>query len=155
MHTNLHRPYSFDFSVLTLQFLTELSRLGVRAARSIAGAFLSLTNNRSFKIRLSLLGQLSQSKIQDYGLTGVIARSGGVLIDLRRQPYAAYSSYSKLNLRTFLGTRGDNYDRFVIRIKESVELFRTLSQILSLLVKPRHSIVQKNVILSTRRISSP
>jgi NADH:ubiquinone oxidoreductase subunit D len=136
MHTGLHRPFDFDFTVLSRRFLLELSRLLGRCGRALAGAFLGLLNNRAFKTRLALVGQLSSSRLREYGITGVIARSAGLGVDLRRQGVGAYGAYSGLAVRTFLGRRGDNLDRFLGRVKEVAESFRLIAQLLQGLLGP-------------------
>ena len=140
MHTGLHRPFNFDFTVLSRRFFLELSRLLTRCGRALAGAFLGLLNNRGFKTRLALVGQLSKVRLFDYGITGVVARSGGVGVDLRRQSTGAYGAYSGLVVRTFLGRRGDNLDRFLSRVKEIAESFCLVAQLLTTLCgRARHS----------------
>jgi NADH:ubiquinone oxidoreductase subunit D len=127
MHTALYRPFFFDFSVFTGSFLNELAQFLTRCSRSLSGAFLGLLNNRSLKSRLAGVGQVSKSKIQGYGLSGILARSAGVFLD-QRYFNAQSTSYAGISARTFLGKRGDNLDRFLIRIKETAESFRLLSQ---------------------------
>jgi NADH-quinone oxidoreductase subunit D len=136
MHTALYRPYAFDMTVLSSLFLRELSQFLTRCSRSLAGSFLGLLNNRSLKSRLSFVGQLSLAKAQSYGITGLLARSCGGLYDLRLQAQSGYGFYRDLSLRVFLGRRGDNLDRFLLRIKETSESFRLLSQLLTRL-QPR------------------
>ena len=131
MHTALYRPHSFDFSVLTAVFLREVGHFLTRCARSLAGAFLGLLNNRSLKSRLSYVGQVSAAKAQAYGVTGIVARSSGVVYDLRLQGRLNYGLYRSFALRVFLGRRGDNLDRFLLRVKEVAEAFRLLSQVLA------------------------
>jgi NADH-quinone oxidoreductase subunit D len=131
MHTSLYRPFIFDFSVFTPQFLADLSQLLLRGGRALAGAFLGLLNNRSFKTRLALVGQLSPAKIGDYGITGIVARSTGISTDLRQQTHGGYGAYGMLAIRSFLGKRGDNLDRFLGRVKETTESFRVIAQLIA------------------------
>ncbi len=133
MHTNLYRPFSADLSSLTSVFFRDLAFFLTRCARSLNSAFLGLLNNRSLRSRLSYVGQLTDKRLIAYGVTGLIARSGGLLRDCRLQPQATHNAYSSLTVRTFVGRRGDNLDRFLLRLKELVETFRLLTQILSLL----------------------
>jgi len=125
----MYRPFFFDFSIFTGSYVNELAQFLTRCARSLAGAFLGLLNNRSLKSRLASIGQVSNGKVQAYGLTGIIARSSGVLLDHRFQT-TDFGHQGMLTLRTFLGKRGDNLDRFLLRIKETSESFRVLAQIL-------------------------
>lgn len=133
MHTALYRPFAFDFTVVSGVFIRELGHFLSRCGRSLAGAFLGLLNNRSLKSRLSFVGQISLAKAEAYGLTGLTARSCGSLYDLRLQGRVGYTIYRGLAFRVFLGRRGDNFDRFLLRVKEVAECFRLLSQCLQAL----------------------
>jgi len=148
MHTAMYRPFFFDFSVFTNSFINELAQFLTRCARSLSGAFLGLLNNRSLKSRLAGVGQISKSKVQAYGLSGIIARSAGVFLDQRYQGLNAGQS-SSLACRTFLGKRGDNLDRFLIRVKETAESFRTISQAVQLLRAKPKSLRLSSIVGST------
>lgn len=139
MHTALYRPGSFDFSVFSGVFFRELGCFLTRCARSLSGAFLGLLNNRSLKSRLAYVGQLTSTKVLAYGVTGLIGRSAGCLHDLRLQGRINYSLYRSLALRVYVGHRGDNLDRFLLRIKEVAEGFRVLSQLVGLLTPQRRA----------------
>lgn len=127
MHTALYRPFFFDFSIFTGSFLNELAQFLTRCSRSLSGAFLGLLNNRSLKSRLSGVGQVSRAKVQTYGLSGILARSAGVFTD-QRYFNNTLAGHATIASRTFLGKRGDNLDRFLLRVKETAESFRVLSQ---------------------------
>lgn len=133
MHTAMYRPFSVDTTVLSRSLFQDIIQFLTRCSRSLAGAFLGLLQNRSFKTRLSYIGQVSSVRATVYGISGILARSSGFLCDLRLQDTAAYRLYRSFSLRTFLGRRGDNYDRFLIRIKETAEGFRLLSQVIQTL----------------------
>jgi len=141
MHTALYRPFAFDFSVLSTMLLRELGHFLTRCSRSLAGAFLGLLNNRGLKSRLSFIGQVTLSKVTAYGVTGLISRSCGGFYDLRFQNHPGYTLYRGWSFRMFIGRRGDNLDRFLLRVKEVAESFRLLSQALQALfpTTPRHS----------------
>ncbi len=148
MHTALYRPFFFDFSVFSGSFINELAQFLTRCARSLSGAFLGLLNNRSMKSRLAGVGQVSKTKVQAYGLSGIIARSAGVFLDQR---YFNISGGIFVSSRTFIGKRGDNLDRFLIRIKETAESFGVLSQTIQLLrFKPRNNLLNNRLSLTKR-----
>lgn len=130
MHTALYKPNWFDVTNLTELFFLDLSKFLLKCSRTVNGAFLGLLNNRILKSRLASVGSIQINKINNYGITGIIGRSGGVKDDLRLKKVNNYGSYWYLSFRTFLGKKGDNYDRFLIRIKEILESFRIISQIL-------------------------
>jgi NADH:ubiquinone oxidoreductase subunit D len=80
-----------------------------------------LSNNKIWKQRLLNIGVLSYEDCRTYALTGVLARSCGIKRDLRLLPSYVYSSYDKLNLKSFCGINGDSYDRYLIRMLEMLE----------------------------------
>lgn len=133
MHTALYAPFHYDFSTLTSRFWLDCVSFLNRASRALSGAFLGLLHNRALKTRLSGVGQLSPLKLRSYGIGGVIARSSGILTDLRLHNSRTYSSYRAMSFRTFIGRRGDNLDRFLLRIKEVIEAFRLIAQAITLL----------------------
>lgn len=95
---------------------------------------MGLANNKILKTRLSGVGSLSPIKLANYSITGVIARSAGLRTDLRKVGSHTYRCYQMLTFKSFLGTRGDNLDRFLIRIKEAFETFHIVGQSLAALV---------------------
>ena len=133
MHTALYRPFTVDLSPLTGGFFRDLAHFLTRCGRSLSGAFLGLLHNRIIKTRLAMLGQISKNKALAHGISGVVARSSGLCVDVRLTAAAGYGAYRGLTFRTFLGRRGDNLDRFLLRIKEMVESFRILSQVTQML----------------------
>jgi NADH-quinone oxidoreductase subunit D len=133
MHTALYAPHHYDFSTLTTRFWLDCVSFLNKASRALSGAFLGLLHNRALKSRLGGVGQLSPMKLRAYGITGVIGRSSGILTDLRLHPARTYSAYRALSFRTFVGRRGDNFDRFLLRVKEVIEAFRLISQAVSIL----------------------
>lgn len=133
MHTNMFLPFAFDLDSLTDRFFFEISLFLTRCSRSLAGAFLALLNNRVFKSRLSFVGQLRPLKARRYGITGVLGRSTGRFIGSQDNKFLDSGAALYSSIRFFLGKRGDNLDRLLIRIKEMVESFRVLTQLVSLL----------------------
>ena len=130
MHTALYRPFFFDWTTLTSAFFLDLSRFLLKCGKSVCSSFLGLLNNKVLKSRLSFVGCIQSSKVNNYAISGLISRSCGIKDDLRFLKVNAYGSYWYMSFRTFIGKRGDNYDRFLIRIKEVLESFRIISQAL-------------------------
>ena len=68
------------------------------------------------KQRLVDIGTVTASEALSWGFTGVMLRGSGVAWDLRKsQPY---DCYDRMNFDIPVGTRGDSYDRYLIRIEE-------------------------------------
>lgn len=90
-----------------------------------------LTTNRIWKERLVDIGIVSSKKALEWGFSGVMLRGSGVNWDLRKtQPYEIYS---ELNFSIPVGSNGDCYDRYLIRIEEMRESLVIIQQSLNLL----------------------
>lgn len=66
-----------------------------------------------------------------YSLSGPVVRSVGIRKDIRFYRSDTYASYWFLSMQSFLGRRGDSYDRFLIRIREMYESINIVFQVLS------------------------
>ena len=87
-----------------------------------------LSRNRIFIDRMSNIGVISQETAKSYSLTGPILRATGVNYDVRKTfPYLVYDRF---DFQVPLGTKGDNYDRFVCRIQEIEQSMRIIEQAL-------------------------
>jgi NADH dehydrogenase (ubiquinone) Fe-S protein 2 len=85
-----------------------------------------LTNNRIWKQRLVDIGVVSGEEALNWGFSGVRLRGSGIDWDLRKtQPYDVYS---KMNFDIPVGTHGDCYDRYLIRIEEMRQSLRIMEQ---------------------------
>lgn len=75
-----------------------------------------LTDNRIWKQRTVGIGVVSPERALALGFTGPMLRGSGVAWDLRRkQPYEVYD---KLKFDIPVGTNGDSYDRYLVRMEE-------------------------------------
>ena len=87
-----------------------------------------LTRNRIFVDRMSGTGKISQEDSISYGITGPFLRATGVDYDVRKDcPYAVYD---RLQFDVPVGTRGDNLDRFLVRMEEMEQSMRIVEQAL-------------------------
>jgi NADH-quinone oxidoreductase subunit D len=85
-----------------------------------------LTRNRIFYDRLSGVGVLSAEDAISYGVTGPMLRASGVKYDVRKaQPY---SGYERFDFEIPVGTKGDNYDRYLVRVNELEQSLRIVEQ---------------------------
>ncbi len=84
-----------------------------------------LTRNRIFLDRTEGLGVISKDRALAYGLTGPNLRATGVPLDLRKdRPYSGYENYA---FDIPVGTKGDCFDRYLVRMEEmrqSVSIIR-------------------------------
>ncbi len=87
-----------------------------------------LTRNRIFVDRMSGTGVISADAAISYGITGPFLRASGEAYDVRKDcPYAVYD---RLDFDVPVGTRGDNLDRYLVRMEEMRQSMRIVEQAL-------------------------
>ncbi len=75
-----------------------------------------LTDNRIWKQRTVGIGVISPEEALAWGMSGAMLRGSGVAWDLRKkQPYAKYDA---VEFDIPVGTHGDCYDRYLVRMAE-------------------------------------
>jgi len=85
-----------------------------------------LTENRIWKQRTVNIGVVSAERAKALGFTGPMLRGSGVAWDLRKnQPYEVYS---ELDFDIPVGTNGDCYDRYLVRVEEMRQSNRIIQQ---------------------------
>ncbi len=86
-----------------------------------------LTGQPIFRERVEGVGAISAAEALALSATGPILRSTGVAWDLRRaSPYLAYDD---VDFDVIVGTYGDNFDRYAIRMNEIRESIRIVRQV--------------------------
>ena len=85
-----------------------------------------ITENRIFKQRNVDIGVVTAEEVQEWGMSGVMARSAGLAWDLRRaQPYECYDEF---DFQVPVGKNGDCYDRYLMRMAEMRESTKIIQQ---------------------------
>ncbi len=85
-----------------------------------------LTDNRIWKQRTVDVGIVSAERAKNLGFTGPMLRGSGVEWDLRKkQPYEVYD---RLDFDIPVGTNGDTYDRYLVRMEELRQSNRIIRQ---------------------------
>jgi NADH-quinone oxidoreductase subunit D len=85
-----------------------------------------LTKNRIWVDRTRDVGVLTRDNAISYSITGPLARSAGINYDVRKAfPYFAYD---RVEFDVPLGERGDNYDRYLVRMEEMRQSIRIIRQ---------------------------
>lgn len=88
-----------------------------------------LVDNRIFKQRNVDIGTFSYEEALEWGMSGPMLRSTGAAWDLRKsQPYEVYD---RMDFDVVVGTKGDCYDRFMLRIAEMYESLKIIRQCLN------------------------
>ena len=102
-----------------------------------------LTGQPIFRGRLQGVGVLTPAEALALSVTGPILRSTGYAWDLRRdQPYLAYE---EVDFDVIVGTHGDSFDRYAIRLNEIRESLRIVEQILDLMPAGDYRVQDKKV----------
>jgi NADH dehydrogenase (ubiquinone) Fe-S protein 2 len=105
-----------------------------------------LTNNRIWKQRLVNIGIVKSKDALDWGFSGVMLRGSGISWDLRKtQPYEIYD---QLDFSIPIGTNGDCYDRYLIRIEEMRQSINIIYQVLN-------KIPKGSIKLDDKKITNP
>jgi NADH-quinone oxidoreductase subunit D len=85
-----------------------------------------LTENRIWKQRTVGIGVVTAERAQALGFTGPMLRGSGVPWDLRKkQPYEVYD---RMDFDIPVGTNGDCYDRYLVRVQEMREANKIVRQ---------------------------
>jgi NADH-quinone oxidoreductase subunit D len=87
-----------------------------------------LTHNRIWRDRTKGIGVIEGNDAIAIGLTGPPLRGSGVPRDVRKdEPYAAYAEFE---FDVPIGTAGDTYDRYLVRLEEFLQSIRIIRQAL-------------------------
>ena len=87
-----------------------------------------LTRNRIFVDRTRDIAVITKDRAIAYALSGPILRGSGIEHDLRRKhPYLDYDAY---DFEVAIGSAGDCYDRYLVRIEEMRQSVRILRQVI-------------------------
>jgi NADH-quinone oxidoreductase subunit D len=87
--------------------------------------------NRIFIDRTRDVGVLTTTEAINWGFTGPILRSTGAARDLRKD--TPYLSYAELDFEVPVGIKGDNYDRYYVRMREIDESAHMIRQLVDML----------------------
>jgi NADH-quinone oxidoreductase subunit D len=98
-----------------------------------------LTRNRIFVDRTRDIGVIPRERAIAYALSGPNLRGSGIDHDLRRKH--PYLDYDKYDFEVAIGTAGDCYDRYLVRIEEMRQSTRILRQVIEKLPEGEINVV--------------
>lgn len=109
-----------------------------------------LTDNRIWKQRTVGIGVVTPERAMQMGFTGPMIRGSGVEWDLRKkQPYEVYD---KLDFDIPVGTNGDSYDRYLVRVEEMRQSNKIIEQCIEWLRKnPGEVLAEDHKVTPPRR----
>jgi NADH-quinone oxidoreductase subunit D len=88
-----------------------------------------LDRNRIFRDRMDGIGIITKEDALAYGITGPVGRSTGLAYDVRKDhPYLVYDRF---DFDVPVGSVGDNFDRYAVRVEEITQSMRILEQALA------------------------
>ncbi len=99
-----------------------------------------LTTNEVLMARCKNVGILPPEDAIAYGVTGPVLRASGVAYDIRKVDQ--YSLYGELDFDVPVGTIGDVYDRYLVRLYEMRQSVRILRQAIDLLKETQAGDIQ-------------
>jgi NADH-quinone oxidoreductase subunit D len=139
---------------LTANFSERLLTTMARVQESIAETEKLIVKNRIFRDRMDGIAAFSAEDAIAYGWTGPCLRSTGVPYDVRKDhPYLVYDRF---DFDVPVGSVGDNFDRFAVRMEEIRQSRRILEQALKqiapgpvLIDDPRIAMPPKTAVYNT------
>ncbi|WP_066794786.1 NADH-quinone oxidoreductase subunit D [Sphingomonas soli] len=128
MHSNYFRVGGVRQDV-PLKLLTDIGEwLDTRLPQLFEDAISLVAENRIFKQRNVDIAVVSRDDAIKWGFSGPMIRAAGIPWDLRKsQPYDVYD---RIDFDIPVGTRGDCYDRFMVRVEEVRQSARIMKQCL-------------------------
>ena len=129
MHAAYFRPGGVHQDV-PLKLLSDIGDwVDTRVPRLFEDAISLVADNRIFKQRNVDIAVVAREDAIKWGFSGPMIRAAGIPWDLRKsQPYDAYA---RMNFDVPVGTRGDCYDRFMVRVEEVRQSVRIIKQCLA------------------------
>ena len=126
-----------DFEKNVRKLLDDLKQ-GVEECDSL------LSQNEMFLARTKGVGVISGDEALDYGVTGPALRASGVVEDVRVTD--PYSIYERFDFGIPVGSMGDCWDRYFVRVEEMRESIKIIEQALSELPKGEISAKVRRIV---------
>jgi NADH-quinone oxidoreductase subunit C/D len=108
-----------------------------------------LTGNKIWIQRTQNVGAISAEKAIEWGFTGPCLRAAGVGLDLRKAE--PYYMYDELDFDIPVGTSGDVFERYLVRIEEMKQSLRIVEQICKNVPSGDFTIRDKNIVLPEKK----
>lgn len=125
-----------------LRFCDEMSDGVEELAKLMLG-------NKIFIQRTQGISAVSAQEAIDWGYTGPLLRASGVNLDVRRSE--PYYGYEKLDFDVPVGTSGDIYDRYLVRVEEMRQSIRIIRQVCKNVPSGDYTIRDKNIVLPEKK----
>ena len=103
-----------------------------------------LTGNIIMQLRTKGVGILSREDAISYGVTGPSGRASGFACDVRK--HHPYGVYDKVEFKEILGTTGDTFERYMMRMHEMHESMKIIEQLIDNIPAGEYSAKMKAVL---------
>lgn len=108
-----------------------------------------LTDNRIWNDRLKEVGIVSLEDGLNYGFSGVMLRGSGLAWDLRKN--MPYEIYDRLSFNVPVGTKGDCFDRYLVRMEEMRESLKIIVECINKIPEGEIKVSDNKISLPSRR----
>ena len=125
-----------------LQFCREM-RVGIQEIDIL------LTHNKIWAQRNQNVGSISTEEAISWGYTGPCLRSTGLNLDLRKA--TPYYGYETLDFEVPIGTTGDAFDRYLVRLEEMRQSLKIIEQVCKNIPPGDYTIRDKDIVLPEKK----
>ena len=108
-----------------------------------------MLDNKIFIKRTQGVMPVSAQDAISWGYTGPLLRATGVGLDLRK--LTPYYGYDQLDFEVPVGTNGDIYDRYLVRIEEMKQSIRIIEQVCKNVPSGDYTIRDKGIVLPEKK----
>lgn len=117
--------------------------------KGVADIELLLTENKIWMMRTQNVGGISAESAIEWGYTGPCLRAAGVPLDLRKA--TPYYGYEHLDFEVPVGSSGDVYERYLIRIEEMKQSVKIVEQLCKSMPGGDYTIRDKGIVLPEKK----
>ncbi len=108
-----------------------------------------LTGNKIWIKRTQNVGKMTPEEAIEWGITGPMLRATGLSLDLRK--LTPYYGYDSIDFDVPVGTSGDVYDRYLVRVAEMRQSLRIIEQVAKNVPGGDYTARDKSVVLPEKR----
>jgi NADH-quinone oxidoreductase subunit C/D len=117
--------------------------------KGVSDIELLLTENKIWMQRTQNVGAISAENAIEWGYTGPCLRAAGVPLDLRKA--APYYGYETLDFDVPVGSTGDVYERYLVRIEEMKQSVKIVEQLCKSMPGGDYTIRDKGIVLPEKK----
>ena len=108
-----------------------------------------LSHNKIWLQRTVGVGEISVEEALEWGYTGPCLRAAGLELDLRKA--TPYYMYDELDFDIPVGSTGDVYERYLVRVEEMKQSVRIVEQVCRNIPEGDYTIRDKSVVLPEKK----